>query len=111
MAADAMRVSETETETDTETGRICYPSPSPSPYPSPKNSLMRRNGGAVSRFHWCAQPQHVSQQPRQLHLQFTAVDDQIEHAVLEQEFGALKAVRQLLLDRLLDHAWPGETDQ
>src|SRR5438045_4978020 len=36
--------------------------------------------------------------------------DDVEHAVLEEEFSGLKAVWQLLADRLLDDLRPGETD-
>ena len=39
------------------------------------------------------------------------MDDQIEHSVIEKEFGCLEARRQDLADRLLDDAGTGETDQ
>ena len=39
---------------------------------------------------------------RRLHL--APIDDEVEHAALEQELAALEAVRQLLADRLLDDA-------
>src|SRR5690606_16338890 len=38
-------------------------------------------------------------------------DDAIDHAVLEQELAALKALGQLLTDGLLDHPRPREADQ
>ena len=44
-------------------------------------------------------------------LQILARHDQVDHAVLEQELRALEAGRQLLADRLLDHARAGEADQ
>ena len=44
-------------------------------------------------------------------LQLAPVDDQVEHAALEQELAALEAVGQLLADGLLDDARPGEADQ
>src|SRR3546814_15522039 len=46
------------------------------------------------------QPQALGQ--RGLHL--GAVDDEVEHAVLEQELRALESLRQRLADRLLDDA-------
>src|SRR6476661_8014560 len=42
--------------------------------------------------------------------QVLSFDNRIEHAVFEQELGALKTFRQLLFNRLLDHARPRETD-
>ena len=44
-------------------------------------------------------------------LQLAPIDDQVEHAALEQELAALEAVGQLLADGLLDHARAGEADQ
>ena len=44
-------------------------------------------------------------------LEILARHDHVDHAVLEQELRALEARRQLLADRLLDHARPGEADQ
>ena len=40
-----------------------------------------------------------------------AVDDHVDHAVLEQVFGALEAFGQSLADGLLDHARAGEADE
>ena len=40
-----------------------------------------------------------------------AVDDHVDHAVLQQIFGALEAFGQLLADRVLDHALAREADQ
>ncbi len=40
-----------------------------------------------------------------------AVYDHVQHAVLEQEFRFLEALRQLLADRVLDHSRPREADQ
>src|SRR3546814_19775044 len=37
--------------------------------------------------------------------------DGVEHAVLEEELAALKALRQRLAERLLDHAGPREADE
>ena len=47
----------------------------------------------------------------QLVAHFAPVDDHVDGAFLEQEFGALEAFRQLLAHRLLDDARPGEADQ
>ena len=47
---------------------------------------------------------------RQRGAQLVAMDDHVDHAVLEQIFGALEAFRQLLADRLGDDARAGETD-
>src|SRR2546426_7778626 len=44
-------------------------------------------------------------------LQVFARDDGIEKAVLQQELGGLKTLRQLLANGLLDDARAGETDQ
>ena len=44
-------------------------------------------------------------------LELAAVDDHVEHAVLEQEFAALEAFGQLLTDGLFDDAGAGEADQ
>src|SRR5436190_960636 len=44
-------------------------------------------------------------------LHVDAVDDEVDHPVLEQELAALEAVGELLPDGLLDHARPGEADQ
>src|ERR1043165_10280759 len=40
-----------------------------------------------------------------------AVNDGVEHAVFEEELGALEILRQLLTDGLFDDAWTGKTDQ
>ena len=44
-------------------------------------------------------------------LHLAAIDDQVEHAVLDEELAALESFGQLLPDRLLDDARPGEADQ
>ena len=46
---------------------------------------------------------------RGLHL--AAIDDQIEHALLDQELAALEPFRQLLADGLFDDARAGKADQ
>ena len=53
-------------------------------------------GGGIRR----QQVEHADQRVAQL----LAVDDHVDHAVLQQVFGALEALRQLLADRVLDHA-------
>src|SRR6266436_3685367 len=42
--------------------------------------------------------------------QLDARNDQIDHAVIAQVFGALETLRQLLADRLLDHSRAGKSD-
>jgi hypothetical protein len=54
---------------------------------------------------------HESQRSRDGVFHFAAIDDQIEHAVLEEELAALESVGQLLADGLLDHAWSREANQ
>src|SRR3989475_4290320 len=51
------------------------------------------------------------EQPREHGAQLGARPDRVDHAVLEQELGALEAARQLLADGLLDDAGPGEADE
>ena len=48
---------------------------------------------------------------RELVAHLAAVDDHVDRAVLEQELGALEALRQRLAHGLLDHARAGEADQ
>jgi len=40
-----------------------------------------------------------------------ALHDHVEHAMLQQKFGSLKLIRQLLFNGLLDHAGAGKPDQ
>ena len=54
---------------------------------------------------------HEAQRAGQRRLHLAPIDDQVEHAVLEQELAALEAVGQLLADGLLDDARTGEADQ
>jgi hypothetical protein len=44
-------------------------------------------------------------------LQLAAIDHHVEHAVLEQELAALKALGELLTDRLLDDPRAGKADE
>ena len=53
----------------------------------------------------------MPEQGRDLPLQLEAADDAVDHAVREQELGALKAGRELLPNRLLDDARTGEADE
>ena len=46
----------------------------------------------------------MSDQRADRFFQLLAFDNHVNHAVIEQEFGSLELVRQLLFDRLLDHA-------
>ena len=43
--------------------------------------------------------------------QLVAMHHHVDHAVLEQIFGALEAVRELLADGLLDYPRSGKADQ
>ena len=47
---------------------------------------------------------HEPQRARDRGLHLAAVDDEVEHAVLDQELAALESLGQLLPDRLLDDA-------
>src|SRR5574337_1154617 len=49
--------------------------------------------------------------PAQDRAHLLARDDHVDHAVLEQEFGALEPPGKLRFERLCDHAGPGEPDQ
>src|SRR5262249_36396653 len=69
-------------------------------------SAIRNQQSAISLV-WSGESQNVDQEVAQ----FAAVHDSVEHAVIEQEFRALKPLGQLLADRLLDHARAGEADQ
>src|SRR5207302_1562208 len=52
-----------------------------------------------------------SQEGGQELLQIFAFHDGVDHAVSEQELGQLKTFRELLADRLLDHARAGKGDE
>jgi len=54
---------------------------------------------------------HETQSPGNRGLQLAPVDDDVDHAVREEELAALEPVGQLLADRLLDDARPGEPDE
>src|SRR5947207_11159014 len=68
------------------------------------NDWLRRLDGRDLRA-------HELQRARQRGFQLAAVDDQIEHAVVEQELAALEPFGQLLADGLLDDARSGEADE
>src|SRR5690606_31162921 len=53
----------------------------------------------------------LADEPGHRRLQFTAIDDQVHEAFLEQELGPLEPFWQLLLDRLFDHARAGKADE
>src|SRR6478609_6886029 len=50
---------------------------------------------------------HETQGARNHRLHLASIQDEIQHAFFDQKFGSLKSFRQLLPDRLFDHAWPG----
>ena len=57
---------------------------------------------------------HVQQHPHdgdQFLAQLGPLGHPVQHAVIQQVFGALKAFGQLFADRLFDHPWPGKADQ
>src|SRR5207253_1973238 len=59
-------------------------------------------------------PTSSRQQPeqlRQLLAHLLAVDDGVDHPVLQKELAPLEPLGQLLADGLLDHPRPGESDQ
>src|SRR5687768_16176435 len=82
--------------------------------------IQGNSGCAGNRCSACAACRRRSSGGRQLEEQrderrklvahLAPVDDHVDGAVLQQEFGALEAFRQGLAHRLLDDARPGETD-
>src|ERR1700722_11914494 len=52
-----------------------------------------------------------AQRLRDVRLHLAALDHCVQESVVQQKLAALKASRQLLTDRLLDHPGPRETDQ
>src|SRR6185312_1052960 len=53
---------------------------------------------------------HEFQSSRYIVLQFFAVNNSIQHAMLQEEFTSLKTLRKFLPDSLLNHAWTGEAN-
>src|SRR5689334_22059862 len=70
--------------------------------PGSGGSRRRSRDGGWHELGTCFAAGGKAQQPRQRVLELAAIDDHVEHAVLEQELAALEAFRQLLPDRLLD---------
>jgi hypothetical protein len=64
--------------------------------------------GTAGRRQLCS---HEAKRARHDRFHVAAVHDEVEHAVLDQELAALKAVRQLLPDGLLDDAGTGKADE
>ena len=54
---------------------------------------------------------HESKRSRDGAFHFAAIDDEVEHPVLEEKLTALKSLGQLLANRLLDDARAGEANQ
>ena len=86
-----------------------------------ENPVARRRGHSAAlrsgRASICGSDRsrrlRVAQQPEnapQCRVQFGARHDLVDHAVLEQILGALKPVRQLFVDRLLDDPRAGKAD-
>ncbi len=63
------------------------------------------------QLYQCVVRHHQVAQPGERRFQLMAMHDHVDHAVGEQIFGALEAIRQLLADGLLDHARAGKADQ
>src|SRR5918994_6228568 len=74
-------------------------------------SLMPNVSSAKSRSRRRIGRHHEPQRPRDGRLQLAAIDDQIEHAALDQELAALEALGKLLTDRLFDDARAGKPDE
>src|ERR671932_1628253 len=72
-------------------------------------SIGHRRVRAVARLGRRGQLQQQQAEPRQRGLQLVTVHDHVDHAVLQQIFGALEAFGQLLPYGLLDDARPRET--
>src|SRR3982750_4916897 len=54
---------------------------------------------------------HKIQHPNDRLSHIAAVDDMVDHSVLEQELASLETFRQFLPDRLLDHTRACKSDQ
>ena len=57
-----------------------------------------------------ARGSHKFQGARDVRLELLAVDNCVQHSVLQQKFSALEALRQLLANGLFDNAGPGKSD-
>ena len=55
-------------------------------------------------------PQHFEENGQPI-FEVSSIDDEVEEAVLQHKFCALKSWRQVLADRFTDHAWTGKPDQ
>src|SRR4051794_33519359 len=82
--------------------------PSLMPKVSSANSLFSSDGYLFRGRHLSA---HESQGARQRRFHLAAIDDQVEHAVIHEEFASLESLRQLLADGLFDDARSRESDQ
>src|SRR5688572_18557179 len=71
----------------------------------------RADGDRHRLWRWYRHRLHEAKGPGNRRLHVPPVDDEIEHAVIEQELAALKALWQLLFDGLLDDARPGKADK
>src|SRR3990172_10750455 len=60
---------------------------------------------------WLRGSGEEAQELRKRVLHDAALDDHVEHAVLQEGLGPLKARRQRLADRLLDDPGPGKADE
>src|SRR5262249_6558789 len=63
----------------------------------------------VCRLDWHDACAHESERAREHALQFTSIDDEIEHPFLEEKLAALKPLGKFLPNGLFDDARPGKT--
>src|SRR5512146_1069412 len=74
--------------------------------------LGGRLGGRLQGRRWLrARGAHEAERVGDGRLQLAAIGHEIDHPLLEEEFGALEPLGELLADRLLDDAGPGEADE
>src|SRR6266508_4334574 len=97
-----------------------FSSPSLMPNVSRANSRSRRSaprvecGGANAdglRLGHAALGSHEPKRARERGFHVASIDDEIEHAALDEEFTALESLGELLPDRLFDDAWARESNQ
>src|SRR5688572_25818863 len=72
-------------------------------------SSAKRSSGVATRLG--GGRTHEAQRAGDGRLQLAPIDDQIQHAVFEEELAALEALGQLLANGLLDDARTGKADQ
>src|SRR5206468_5269952 len=81
---------------------------------SPSGLSSAAMSGATQQAPQAVQAATSAQQAEQLSellAQVLALDDAVDHALLDEELRALEALGELLADGLLDDPRPGEADQ